>query len=224
MSSQPVKISYNALVARDPTLSTEISRAFDSSPDALGLLIVSDLPAEFPALRQRLLRLADQFAALPEATREQYARPPDYSFGWSHGKEIMNGKPDRLKGSFYNNPKEDVTPGLHAEDEPIHNVWPKEKEVEGFEGASGAVPVLKGLRSRAAHSVFNATHHSHRRLQAALQTDGRGWRIGRERVRRLCRQDGVVKVCQRADQREPLVQSTVTALCESVGASPHVLF
>lgn len=133
---QPVKISYSALVARDPALSSEIERAFDSSPDALGLLIVSDLPTEFAALRKRLLHLADKFASLPEPTREQYARPPDYSFGWSHGKEVMNGKPDLLKGSFYNNPKEDVTPGLHEGDEPIHNVWPKEKEVEGFEGAS----------------------------------------------------------------------------------------
>ncbi|GAA5867709.1 hypothetical protein JCM3774_003386 [Rhodotorula dairenensis] len=132
---QPVKVSYRALVAKDPALSSEISRAFDSSPDSLGLLIVSDLPAEFPALRQRLLRLADRFAALPEPTREQYARPPDYSFGWSHGKEVMNGKPDRLKGSFYNNPKEDVTPGLHAGDAPICNVWPREDQVEGFEDA-----------------------------------------------------------------------------------------
>ncbi|GAA5990637.1 hypothetical protein JCM10908_003164 [Rhodotorula pacifica] len=132
---EPVKISYNALVANDPSLSAQIERAFDSSPDALGLLIVCDLPAEFPALRKRLLHLADKFASLPEETREQYARPPDYSFGWSHGKEVMNGKPDRLKGSFYNNPKEDVTPGLHEGDEPIHNVWPKEKEVEGFEDA-----------------------------------------------------------------------------------------
>lgn len=130
----PVKISYNALVANDPSLSSEIQRAFDSSPDALGLLIVSDLPPQFPALRRRLLHLADRFAALSQATREQYARPPTFSYGWSHGKEVHNGKPDRLKGSFYNNPKEDLTPGLHPGDEPTPNVWPKEPEVAGFEG------------------------------------------------------------------------------------------
>lgn len=33
-----------------------------------------DLPAEFPALRERLLRLADKFASLPEDVREKYAR------------------------------------------------------------------------------------------------------------------------------------------------------
>ena len=26
------------------------------------------------------------------------------SFGWSHGREIMNGMPDMLKGSYYANP------------------------------------------------------------------------------------------------------------------------
>lgn len=209
---QPVKISHNALVSRDPALSSEIERAFDSSPDALGLLIVSDLPTEFAALRKRLLHLADKFATLPQSTREQYARPPDYSFGWSHGKEVMNGKPDLLKGSFYNNPKEDVTPGLHEGDEPIHNVWPKEKEVEGFEGASQ--PNMLSLKSSSRRRKLNGYLLSHRRLQATLQVDGRHWRAGRERMRRLCRQDGLVEIGQRADQPEPRLQGAITALRE----------
>lgn len=167
---QPVKISYKALVSRDPALSSEIERAFDSSPDALGLLIVSDLPTEFAALRKRLLHLADKFATLPESKREQYARPPDYSFGWSHGKEVMNGKPDLLKGSFYNNPKEDVTPGLHEGDEPIHNVWPKEKEVEGFERASQ--PNMLSLDSSLGRQQLTKFLLSLRRLQATVQVDG----------------------------------------------------
>lgn len=29
------------------------------------------------------------------------------SFGWSYGKEVMNGVPDRLKGSYYANPTVD---------------------------------------------------------------------------------------------------------------------
>jgi hypothetical protein len=27
-----------------------------------------------------------------------------FSFGWSHGKEMLEGKPDFSKGSYYNNP------------------------------------------------------------------------------------------------------------------------
>jgi hypothetical protein len=30
-----------------------------------------------------------------------------YSFGWSHGKENTQGKPDLAKGSFYANPQYD---------------------------------------------------------------------------------------------------------------------
>ncbi|KAL1661915.1 hypothetical protein GGF50DRAFT_129108 [Schizophyllum commune] len=63
-------------------------------------------------------------------------------FGWSHGKEIMNGKPDVLKGSFYANPIID-TPDVSDEDRKAYpeyhgcNIWPAadEKGVEGFEEA-----------------------------------------------------------------------------------------
>jgi hypothetical protein len=37
--------------------------------------VPTDLPAEFPALRERLLRLANTFASLPEDVREKYADP-----------------------------------------------------------------------------------------------------------------------------------------------------
>ena len=37
------------------------------------------------------------------------------SFGWSHGKEIMNGKPDTLKGSYYANPTVDSPTIAEAE-------------------------------------------------------------------------------------------------------------
>lgn len=46
----------------------------------------------------------------------------------------MNGKPDTLKGSFYNNPSQDETPGLKAGDTPTKNIWPQEKGIEGYEG------------------------------------------------------------------------------------------
>lgn len=34
----------------------------------------SDLPEQFPKLREDLLKLADKFASLPEETREKYSR------------------------------------------------------------------------------------------------------------------------------------------------------
>ncbi len=54
-----------------------------------------------------------------------------FSFGWSHGKEIMNGKPDFAKGSYYNNPMTN-TPASCSEEGysskyPFYgfpNIWP----------------------------------------------------------------------------------------------------
>ncbi|GAA5961557.1 hypothetical protein JCM3765_002625 [Sporobolomyces pararoseus] len=131
---KPVTISYESLVSKDASLSSQIQQAFDSSPNSLGLLIVKDLPPSFPQLRKKLLLLSDQFASLPEEVREKYSsKETSYSFGWSHGKEIMNGKPDTLKGSFYNNPSQDETPGLKAGDEPTKNIWPREQGIEDYE-------------------------------------------------------------------------------------------
>ncbi|GAA5924741.1 uncharacterized protein JCM15063_005721 [Sporobolomyces koalae] len=136
MGIEPVTISYEALVSKDAALPAQIQKAFDSSPDSLGLLIVKDLPPTFPQLRKRLLLLSNAFASLPEETREKYSsKETSYSFGWSHGKEVMNGKPDTLKGSFYNNPSQDETPGLKAGDAPVQNIWPREQGVEGYEEA-----------------------------------------------------------------------------------------
>lgn len=67
---------------------------------------------------------------------------PMISFGWSHGKEIMNGKPDTLKGSYYANPVIDspkVSEELKQQFPEYYgnNIWPSadEKGVEGFEDA-----------------------------------------------------------------------------------------
>ncbi|GAA6020138.1 hypothetical protein JCM11491_005540 [Sporobolomyces phaffii] len=135
-SIKPVTISYESLVAKDASLASDIQQAFDSSPDSLGLLLVKDLPPSFPHLRKRLLLLSNEFASLPEEVREKYTSPQtQFSFGWSHAKEIMNGKPDLLKGSFYNNPSQDETPGLRTGDAPTRNIWPQEERVEGYEVA-----------------------------------------------------------------------------------------
>ncbi|CAL1696322.1 unnamed protein product [Somion occarium] len=138
-----VLISYKDLTSSPLSLSSSIDKAFGSGPDCLGIILVRDLPPSYPASRERLLKLAYKFAKLPEPIREQYADPGSrYSFGWSHGKEIMNGRPDTLKGSYYANPVVD-SPAVSSELRVSYpeyygnNIWPSNdiKEVEGFEQA-----------------------------------------------------------------------------------------
>lgn len=84
---KPVSISYPSLLSAPATLSHSIEQAFGSGPDCLGIIIVRDLPPEYPQLRERLLNLAHAFARLDEPVREKYADAKSrYSFGWSHGK------------------------------------------------------------------------------------------------------------------------------------------
>ncbi|KAL5535240.1 hypothetical protein ACEPAF_3334 [Sanghuangporus sanghuang] len=138
-----VAISYPILQSSPLSLQTSIEKAFGSDPKALGIIVVKDLPSGFTAKRDRLLRLADRFASLPESAKEKYVDSKSkYSFGWSHGKEIMNGKPDTLKGSYYANPLVD-NPDSSPQDRQSHpeyygkNIWPAPDEagVEGFEEA-----------------------------------------------------------------------------------------
>jgi len=49
-----------------------IDEAFGSHPKSLGIIIVRDLPPEYPVYRERLLKLAYQFAQLPEDVQEKY--------------------------------------------------------------------------------------------------------------------------------------------------------
>lgn len=48
-------------------------RAFGSQPDCLGIIVVRDLPKTYGGSRERLLRLAYQFANLNECVRERFA-------------------------------------------------------------------------------------------------------------------------------------------------------
>lgn len=138
-----VAISYNDLKASPLLLSASIEKAFGSQPDCLGIIIVKDLPEEYRGYRERLLKLAYKFATLEGEAREKYVDARSkYSFGWSHGKEIMNGKPDTLKGSYYANPivDEPTVPDDQRNAFPEYygeNIWPSrdEKGVEGFEEA-----------------------------------------------------------------------------------------
>ncbi|KAM5532185.1 hypothetical protein V8D89_014141 [Ganoderma adspersum] len=137
-----VSISYSALVSSPLSLTASIEKAFGSQPDSLGIIIVRDLPSTYTPARERLLRLAYRFANLDPNVREGYADSKSrYSFGWSHGKEIMNGKPDTMKGSYYANPVLDV-PDVSAELRQAYpeyygqNIWPSATpEVGEFEQA-----------------------------------------------------------------------------------------
>lgn len=138
-----VSISYPTLVKSPYSLTSSIEKAFGSHPDSLGILVVRDLPTAFVPARERLLKLAYRFANLAPEIRERYAdSKTNYSFGWSHGKEIMNGRPDTLKGSYYANPVVD-TPDVSAAQRQAYpeyygtNIWPSNdnKSIEGFEQA-----------------------------------------------------------------------------------------
>lgn len=72
-------------------------------------------------MREKLLPLGRKFAMLPDEIKAKYEHPYSlWSFGWSHGKEKLQGRPDFAKGSYYANPLENVP----FEDEAIVKEWP----------------------------------------------------------------------------------------------------
>ncbi|KAH9937403.1 Clavaminate synthase-like protein [Fomitopsis serialis] len=146
-SEGAVSISYPTLVNSPLSLTTSIAKAFGSQPDCLGIVVVRDLPSSYVVARERLLKLAYCFANLDHEVREHYADPRSkYSFGWSHGKETMNGRPDTLKGSYYANPivdTPDVTAGQREAYPEYHgtNIWPT-NDLHGLEGFEDAFKIL----------------------------------------------------------------------------------
>ncbi|KAI0702418.1 Clavaminate synthase-like protein [Cytidiella melzeri] len=168
-SEGAVSISYKTLETEPLSLTASIEKAFGSQPDCLGIIVVRDLPPTYISARERLLRLAYNFASLDEPTRERFADPKSrYSFGWSHGKEIMNGKSDTLKGSYYANPVVDeptVLPNLREAYPEYYgkNIWPSEDitEVAGFEQAFkdlGRFVFKVGTELAVACQPFASTH------------------------------------------------------------------
>ena len=125
-----VNLNYEDLINQSAVdLSESIEKAF--GPDGLGILTVSNVP-QFSELRAALLPLAHQFATLPKDVQSLYEHSEsNYSFGWSHGKEMFNGKRDVAKGSFYANPQYDVptTDASLIQQYPFYcceNIWPEE--------------------------------------------------------------------------------------------------
>lgn len=101
-----VNVRYSQLLTTERNIAQELEKGFGRN--GLGILAVSEVPG-YPELRRKLLLLAERVAGLPTEERRALEDPDSrYSFGWSHGKEILeSGKPDVLKGSFYANPLTD---------------------------------------------------------------------------------------------------------------------
>lgn len=145
-----VQLDYQDLVDRKD-LTSEIERAF--GVDGIGVLTVKNVP-EFLAARSALLPLASQFAKLPDEIKAKYEHQQSYySFGWSHGKEkLQGGKSDNLKGSYYNNPQYDRPVDdeeiIAAHSSFVHpNIWPTDDlpELEGAFKHLGEIIVAVGL-------------------------------------------------------------------------------
>lgn len=143
-----VELKYEELVA-NVDLTASIAEAYGF--EGIGLLTVSGVPGLVEA-RANLLPLARRFALLDEAVQEKYVDENSlYSFGWSRGKEKLEGKPDTSKGSYYANPQYDKP----CDDEAIikkypgfasPNIWPKDEipEFEGYFKALGQLIVSVG--------------------------------------------------------------------------------
>ena len=121
-------LDYNDLM-NGKDCSDQIERAYGEH--GCGILTVKNVPGIIEA-RRSLLPLAKDFASLDDAIKLKYENKETfYSFGWSHGKEKLQGKPDVSKGSYYANPQYDE-PSTDAElikkyPAFLHpNIWPKE--------------------------------------------------------------------------------------------------
>lgn len=139
-SPTPLK---NDLQSRGPTIVTityadllngiKISPAIRQAygPGGLGILTVQGVPG-YATRRARLLSLAPILAGLPQAELLSCMdKDSKYSVGWSHGvEELVSGRLDTGKGSFYANPMYDEVPDVPSELRGKHpayfqpNKWP----------------------------------------------------------------------------------------------------
>ena len=131
-----VVLEYEDLV-NGKDLTDQIASAYGK--DGIGLLTVRGVPGLMEA-RGRLLPLAQKFATLDAQTQAKYEDvKSSYSFGWSMGKEkLEGGKPDLSKGSYYANPQYDKP----VDDEALmmkypaflgENIWPSNEDCPDFE-------------------------------------------------------------------------------------------
>ncbi len=98
----------------------------------LGILAVHGIP-EVGKLREAVFRDGYKFANFDSKVKAKYEHKESYySFGWSHGKEKLQGHPDYSKGSFYNNPlvNQPYTDPKMIKEYPTFatgNVWPADE-------------------------------------------------------------------------------------------------
>ncbi len=146
-------IDYDDLSSAKDDIVGKVGEAFGY--EGLGILAVRNVP-NLQKLREKLLSVGRHFAEdLPEETRKKYEHPKSYwSFGWSHGKEKLQGRPDYSKGSYYNNPTENVpyTDSKIVEAWPSFahpNIWPSkedEPELESSFMTLGKLIVRTGVK------------------------------------------------------------------------------
>lgn len=144
-SMKPVSISLRDLEAGNIPFNS-LFEAF--GPSSLGILVVTDLPNQFPSLRSKVLASSSSLAHLPSDQLGALVNPEaKYLTGWSHGVETLRpGLIDTAKGSFYINcgfyhspPYPDSTlagadpaqfPGFEEYTSP--NIWPLESTLPSF--------------------------------------------------------------------------------------------
>ncbi|KAI0178954.1 Clavaminate synthase-like protein [Hypoxylon sp. FL1284] len=145
-TAQPVVVSLADLKSGNISFET-LQEAF--GPESLGILVVKDVPDEFPRLRHELLSYASYMGNLPEAELDKFTNEAaKYLVGWSRGREqLKDGGADEHKGSFYANcafyvdaalESAKPTPAFPLAQFPEYlapNSWPPETALPGFRPA-----------------------------------------------------------------------------------------
>ncbi|OAA62268.1 hypothetical protein ISF_05277 [Cordyceps fumosorosea ARSEF 2679] len=144
--AQAVTVSLKDLQSGNVSFET-LQQAF--GPDSLGILVVKDVPKQFPKLRHSALSYASYLGNLPHAELETLENAhAKYLTGWSLGKETLkNGKADTFKGSYYANCAFYVDASLECAKPTAEfseatfpeylspNLWPAEAVLPGFKPA-----------------------------------------------------------------------------------------
>ncbi|KAJ3126509.1 hypothetical protein HK100_010212 [Physocladia obscura] len=138
MSATRITLGELEAGENDAIVFEAIKSAF-GTPDSLGIIAIQ-LPSDhvYHAQRKHLLELAPRIASLPAEVKASLEHPQsNYSFGWSHGKEIMESGPDTGKGSYYAQINPRAPSELTAEFTAKYpsygypNVWPAAQQLGG---------------------------------------------------------------------------------------------
>ena len=132
-----------------------------------------------PSLPPSLPMRAPHMQHLPEDVKRRYEDPASrYNFGWSQGKETLEGgQPDTRKGSYYGNPLRDDAAGGDAELArrfPCYcrpNLWPQQElpQLEAAFKALGQLIIQVGLLLMRHADKFVAARGGHpQRLHTIL--------------------------------------------------------